>query len=733
MRLRLGDGLAAEFGVAAKAALLDQAAVSGIAVPAGVIVVHGDDAAPSASLLPRSEAAPSALVVRSAFSAEDTTTTSMAGRFRTELGLPHDPEAIAQAVHRVRDSAAVSPGDDLDREIRTDVLVMAQVEALLAGVAFTEATFEDDLVNVTAGLGDQLVSGAVAGERTALAKLRRGERAASTCAPWEARLARVLQQVRAVFGPADWDIEWADDGSVCWLLQVRPITASPMRDEAFTVANHKEILPELPSTFMTSVIESCSRELLDFYRDMDASLPLDRDFVETFAGRPYLNLSMLTDLMRALGLPTHLVTDSYGGEPDVAVGLRPGRLVRSAPTLLRIGAAQGRAVPAAEAAGERIERLGAATHDSFGSAVDSFRAAYLLLVNEMGALASSLAPPVALLRRAGVLDEHLARHRTAATTMLDDLAELSALAADPAVADHFARGELGDRQDVAEAWSRWAEHHGHRGVFESDVARPRFSEDPAPILRAATGVLATATTAPSRSIRGRLTAPLWWAARAPLSAREQLRSRAMRGFAGVRSELTRLAGEAVEDGRLTHVAALWSLTAEEVRTLDRGAHFDEADIAARQTERSRLEALRLPDTVHRFDDVEREVADHGGRTSIDGLSLVRGEVTGRAWRCSEPPTELPEGFSPDTTILVARSVDAGWVPIFNRVAGVAVEIGGDLSHGSIILRELGVPSITNVGDLGTSVVTGDAVVLDATRGRLRLAQQPAGVRRTAGD
>ena len=51
--------------------------------------------------------------------------------------------------------------------------------------------------------------------------------------------------------------------------------------------------------------------------------------------------------------------------------------------------------------------------------------------------------------------------------------------------------------------------------------------------------------------------------------------------------------------------------------------------------------------------------------------------------------ELPEGFESATTVLVARSVDAGWIPTVALASAVVVEIGGDLSHGSILLRERG--------------------------------------------
>jgi pyruvate,water dikinase len=83
---------------------------------------------------------------------------------------------------------------------------------------------------------------------------------------------------------------------------------------------------------------------------------------------------------------------------------------------------------------------------------------------------------------------------------------------------------------------------------------------------------------------------------------------------------------------------------------------------------------------------------------------------------SEPQAVLPSGNEPATTILVARSVDAGWIPTFACVAGVVVEIGGDLSHGSIILREIGLPAITNVNKATRGIRTGDALRLYATTG-----------------
>ena len=68
----------------------------------------------------------------------------------------------------------------------------------------------------------------------------------------------------------------------------------------------------------------------------------------------------------------------------------------------------------------------------------------------------------------------------------------------------------------------------------------------------------------------------------------------------------------------------------------------------------------------------------------------------------------------------APSVDAGWLPTFTLVSGVAVEMGGNLSHGSIILRELGLPAVTNAAGLSKRIQTGDRVRLDGNTGVVEL-------------
>jgi rifampicin phosphotransferase len=684
----LGTGRITAAGIGAKAARLDDAIVCGVAVPPGFVVPHGLDVTGSvftaAVVEWASRSGVRRLAVRSAFAAEDTNESSMAGWFLSTLRV--SPADVAGVVGEVRSSASLRPGS-----FRRDVLVMAMVDATHAGVAFCEPDFGDHLVNVTTGTAERLVAGEEAGDQRLISRYSTDE------AGWPKRLQRALSDVIAAFGDEAWDIEWADDGTTCWVVQVRPITRAARRNEAFTIANQAEILPPLPSTLMTSVIESAGSELFGWYRRFDRTLPANRPFLEVMAGRPFINLSLLEDLLRHLGLPTRLVADSIGGPPTHDEPARIGRIARKSPVLLRMGIAQITAVARSSRNERRAASFGIRTHDSFASGLDALRQAYVGLVTGMFPLSSAIGPPLSALRATGTLAEHASRHRTVTSELAEAL-------------DAVHRGDS--------TTAAFLDRFGHRGVYESDIARPRYRDDPTALGAATPARDRSETPAVRRTVRGVLTLPLWLVATRPIDARERFRDQAMVGFAGIRRQLVGLANRAVLAGQLRSVDDLWLLTMSEAIDLDRGwmpsaTFFDE-----RNAERARLADLDPPPVVHRFDDPADWSHDVPTGDRFRGLSLTSGTVTGQAWVLREPAHELPDGFDRQSTVLVARSVDAGWISTFALVAGVAVETGGDLSHGSILLRERGIPAITNTPGITRAVSTGDLVELRAQSGTL---------------
>ena len=67
-------------------------------------------------------------------------------------------------------------------------------------------------------------------------------------------------------------------------------------------------------------------------------------------------------------------------------------------------------------------------------------------------------------------------------------------------------------------------------------------------------------------------------------------------------------------------------------------------------------------------------------------------------------------------ILVTRSTDPGWTPVFSIVDGLVLEIGGQLSHGAIVAREYGLPAVINVSGATTRIEDGQEIVVDGSKG-----------------
>lgn len=706
--------------------MLHRAARAGVAIPDAVVIPDAEfDIWVAAGYALPAELRGGLLVVRSAFATEDSPQQANSGSFTSVLRVPADDRsAIATAAAAVRASGAPAVAT-------RDLLVMRQVAAQHAGVAFTEREHEDDLVNMVSGTAEELLTGRVSGQTLDIPRCRRGETTDVLLPPWAQRLQRVLMLVRDLshvnrWGNGDWDVEWADDGEVCWVVQLRPVTRPTVRNEWFTLANHREILPPLPSRFMATLISSCAGGLFGWYRRADAALPATRPFIEVFEGRPVINLSLLTDMLRTWGLPTRYITDAIGGRDVHPVGWRLTRVRTAAPALARMLWAQLTAVGTTRRA--RLTILSRDLLEAEGEVAPLVQAAqrrYVLLVQSMFALTAAMATPLALLRRTGTLAAHLSRQRTPGSDVVEALRRdvVPALRENP---DDIARVAVGE-PPVSPAgsyqWTQWLERHGHRGPYESDLAQARWREQPAAVLALLRHELAypiAPRTLPFRSVGEWLTLPLWWLAQRPLRAREGLRDDAMVAFAMIRELLHGAAERAVQRGALRRTDDIWVLSVDEASALDAGAVYDAAFFEARDLERREEAAVTIPAVFRRYDRLRRDLRKSPTpvRAVWQGIGLAPGRVAGRAW-CAEGPTASPPaGWIPQETILIAPGVDAAWALLFRRVAGVVVETGGELSHASIILRELGVPSVTNVRGIIADLRTGDPLQLDAARGHV---------------
>jgi pyruvate,water dikinase len=69
-------------------------------------------------------------------------------------------------------------------------------------------------------------------------------------------------------------------------------------------------------------------------------------------------------------------------------------------------------------------------------------------------------------------------------------------------------------------------------------------------------------------------------------------------------------------------------------------------------------------------------------------------------------------------VLVAPVTDAAWTPLFLTAAALVVDIGGPLSHGATVARELGLPAVVNVKDGTKRIRDGQRITVDGREGVL---------------
>jgi phosphoenolpyruvate synthase/pyruvate phosphate dikinase len=71
-------------------------------------------------------------------------------------------------------------------------------------------------------------------------------------------------------------------------------------------------------------------------------------------------------------------------------------------------------------------------------------------------------------------------------------------------------------------------------------------------------------------------------------------------------------------------------------------------------------------------------------------------------------------------ILVASITTPAWTPLFALASGVVTDIGGPLSHGSIVAREYGIPAIMGTGYATKLIQNGQKITVDGTAGTVTL-------------
>jgi len=104
---------------------------------------------------------------------------------------------------------------------------------------------------------------------------------------------------------------------------------------------------------------------------------------------------------------------------------------------------------------------------------------------------------------------------------------------------------------------------------------------------------------------------------------------------------------------------------------------------------------------------------------IVGSPVSPGTVEGTVHVMLDPnSTQLAPG-----EILVCPATDPAWTPLFLSAGGLIMEVGGMMTHGSVVAREYGIPAVVGVEQATTRLKTGQRVRVDGSTGQVLLLDQ----------
>ncbi len=69
---------------------------------------------------------------------------------------------------------------------------------------------------------------------------------------------------------------------------------------------------------------------------------------------------------------------------------------------------------------------------------------------------------------------------------------------------------------------------------------------------------------------------------------------------------------------------------------------------------------------------------------------------------------------------MAPFTDPGWTPLFINAAGLVMEVGGLMTHGSVVAREYGIPAVVAVPEVTRRIRSGQRIRVDGDAGYVEI-------------
>ena len=774
---KLGEIPQAEYPtIGGKARGLDLLARHGFPVPKGFVLTQMDSMDEEAVIRAFDSLNAKQVSVRSSASNEDQSNISNAGQYETCLFVGR--ESLLESVRRCLASADSSRVQDYARHFdlgkaSMNIVVQEMVDSDKAGVLFTAGPNNGSaiLIEAVKGQGENLVSGQVSARRYEISRKNYRPCADDLLSEQEVQLLyETGKKIRADFGE-DMDLEWAIKDGGLFLLQMRPITTEIIdieefdRDDdlsghLFTKRNVGEMMPGAvtPLTLSTSAkaIDYGMRYMLylaGVYDSPHEEKPLR--LISSISGHLFFDMNLLYNMYAKVGIahPQDMnlsIMGEYHDYPPITVPFS-NLFVRAVNSVKFL-----KYVLSGHRAMGKFDKLLTKVHFPV---TNSYRELYKSIDANLAYLDESLIYHYASSSYSGSATSTLyhmvdkffpdkKEYQSFLSHLLssipgiesaDILSRLQELAIcikgkEPGVKDFSAEKLLSfikSDPEINGMYQDFLSMHGHRCIKEAELRNKPWRENEIPLMQYLLSIVRSPMNLSHGDEKINLrkefsfignpllkAASITYAkkARQAVVDREYTKSRLIEIIDLFKTQYARLSNLLSAENLLPDPDLIYFLTHDEIGKLIDG----DSGLVPKAMRRRKAHAIQEELS---FDDIYigKPVANVFNSKDYDGLitgvPVSNGECEGivRIVNSADDANMLQKG-----EIMVARFTDIGWTPYYSIVNGLVTEIGSSLSHGAVVAREYGLPTIVNVKGATKLLKNGDRVAMNASKGTIRV-------------
>jgi pyruvate,water dikinase len=185
-----------------------------------------------------------------------------------------------------------------------------------------------------------------------------------------------------------------------------------------------------------------------------------------------------------------------------------------------------------------------------------------------------------------------------------------------------------------------------------------------------------------------------------------------------RAALLKAAERLVQAKLVREKEDIYYLTFEELRAAVRTNQLDDQIIRNRKEEYNSYEKLTPPRVITSDGEI---IAGAYRRENLPaealvGLPVSSGVIEGRA----RVILDMADANLEEGDILVTAFTDPSWTPLFVSIKGLVTEVGGLMTHGAVIAREYGLPTVVGVENATKLIKDGQRIRVHGTEGYVEL-------------